>query len=627
MKISNFTLVFFLSFSFSLKLYSQSDEVQDKYYRITKAAKDFEIDLNAFPPSPSKTTARAISDSASSLYVAVNSLLSTLEYESNKSANSAELRKAYQDFRSKIQLIDLDKLVDLADLLVDANCFTNVKLCNFVFRHKDVIREYNKTYINGINNAQQAYSVVKREFENDRLDRMSREMNNNLRQTEQKKIEEAKRLEYEKQSKEKEAKIAYEKQKQRDELEKVDKKRWDEAKKTHTKQAYENFLKNGEIKFYIEKAEKIVKYWDKRVVYVYDDKPLSELELQELIGMNSNEKIYQLSEEEFNNDYMYFYNIKELCYSGKLKNSPKNLSQNDSLIYLEVRGKHEQLPEFVRNLNNLQTLKISGVQNLESLSDHLKYFYKLKELEINYFGTKNQKSIKGMIPTLKNLTIVFNSLNNIPDISNLYQNLESLSLIGSLTTYEIDLSSFLWNNNKIKSLKIDFPYIFHKLNQNTINAIGSLNSLKELTLNIPTVADLKPIYNLPMLTDLAINISGYENLSAIYNFKEIRFLELLHATPKLKISNEITQMQKLNCLSFSHEYIDDIDYKFPKEITQMKQLECVYIPWNNPRWPKTKRSKSLQKFLNQWKTLNKDVKIFMYKDDFQKYCLEKFSLD
>lgn len=186
MKISNFTLVFFLCFSFSLKLYSQSDEVKNKYYRITNAAKEFEVDLNAFPPSPSKTTARAISDSASSLYVAVNSLLSTLEYEANKSANSAELRKAYQDFRSKIQLIDLDKLVDLADLLVDANCFTNVKLCNFIFRHKDVIREYNKTYINGINNAQQAYSVVKREFENDRLDRMSRQTNTNQKQTGQK---------------------------------------------------------------------------------------------------------------------------------------------------------------------------------------------------------------------------------------------------------------------------------------------------------------------------------------------------------------------------------------------------------------------------------------------------------
>lgn len=534
---------------FSCKLYGQADEVQRSYNRVTAASEQFKHELNAFPASPSKSTARAISEAAVRLNVAVGNFLITCETQAKSSVNSPELRKAFQELYSRIEQIDLDKLVYLSDLLVDANCFTNVKLCNFVFRHKDIIREYNYTYINGINNAQSSYSRVKSESDRQSLYRMSEALEKSLREAEQKEIAESKRLAEERIKKEQEAKIAAEKQRQRDEAEKIDKKRWQEAKKAHTKQAYESYLKTGIIAFYVEKAKKIVEHWDHKVVHVYQKYSVFDFELYKQIGMNPSEKVYTFSEEEFNKECSYFYNIKELYLNGAFQSFPAELYQNEGIevlslklffpktnteskptgistlirtlpnvkklviesrnvqdisfltaykkvTHLEIRGEHDQLPEFIGSLYKLQTLKVSGIKNLETLSDDLRLLTELKELEIDYSSSKNQRAIKGMIPTLKKLTIKFNSFNNLPDISNLYQNLESLSLTGRSLwdIYNVDFAPFLWNNSKLTALHIDLPE--KNLSQNTINAIGSLKTLQKLMLNVPTDADITPLYNL-----------------------------------------------------------------------------------------------------------------------------------
>jgi hypothetical protein len=452
--------------------------------------------------------------------------------------------------------------------------------------------------------------------------------------------------------------------------------RWREAKKTNTKQAYEAYIKNGISDFYLDKAKKIVQYWDQRVIYVYPKyENTRRLGIHEQIGMNSSEKIYQYSEKEFNKECVYFYNIKELYHTGTLQSLPAELVQNEglevlsiniifpneetkgrqtgistlikiipnvkklvvearnvkdisfltsykNLVYLEIKGEHEQLPEFISTLYKLETLKISGVKNLESLSNDLGSFSKLKELEIDYLATKNQTSIQGKIPTLNKLTILFNSFNNIPDISNQFQNLESLSLKGRSLwdIYSIDLSKYIQNNHKIRTLKIDLPGKNINLHQNTINAIGSLKTLQCLTINVPTDADITPLNNLKGLTHLAINCRKFKKIEPIYVFKNLVVLEILSASNKVVISKKITELGKLRCLAISSDYSKIIDYKLPKEIYQMPYLRSIFLTRDN-------RSKSLKKFIVQCEKENKNIIFWGSEDFWEESCVNKISIN
>jgi hypothetical protein len=148
---------------FSSELNAQTPAIDIEYRRVNSKMHDFEQELKKFEYDASQSSAKKVKSTAQSLDYAIKEFKNECAYQANNSSNPESLRRAYSDLEDKISTIYYNKLVRLSDLLVNANCWTSTTRCNYVYRYKDIISEYNNAIIIGFNKIIDAYSKVKNE--------------------------------------------------------------------------------------------------------------------------------------------------------------------------------------------------------------------------------------------------------------------------------------------------------------------------------------------------------------------------------------------------------------------------------------------------------------------------------
>ena len=283
-----------------------------------------------------------------------------------------------------------------------------------------------------------------------------------------------------------------------------------------------------------------------------------------IINKMGNVLVYQLSEEEKQNDLLYLFN--------------------------ERYGNNYPIDEVIINLNG-KSLCDDGLKILCDIN-----FLKLKELDLGYNNIKSINDLEiAKFPELQTLILSNNDIKDITILQNFsFKSLQKLDLsynkISDISILEkVDfpiLDELYLTSNKIKGIgvldKINFPKLTKLfLSNNKIIDIYSLenmktNELEELYLNINYINDIKCLKNLKC-DKLQILYLGQNNISDISILEKVDFPKLKKLDLSKNMISDInvfskTKFEDLKKLYLSENKIVDIKVFGNVSFSQLQEL-------------------------------------------------------